>query len=433
VNAASENDRAAPVAEKPLLVYVLIVLGVLGLLARLLIAATWIGSQDVVDWEHFGRFVRQHGVLSPLDPAQRAAVMAVGGGNAPGAVAGARHDTPLAGIVCATVSWFCDTSGVPFHFAIKLPPILADVLSALLLYRLARERAGVRAAAVAFAIAGLSPILMVVSGFDGNPDSVYAFCALLAASLVERGKAAGAGLALGVGLNAKLIPLYVLPAIGVRLRDRRDLGRFACGLAAGLAPFLPPFLLYGRPFVSSLLGYNAVPDRWGLILFLGEASHSNPLLLEPARAAMAFYRPAGRWIVLVAILLLVALGRKARAVSTYRLAAASFATFLVLVPGFATHYLVAVVPLLIAVEPGTAALYSVLAGATAAITHASFMTPSGVSVHTAWMPLPAPLFGLLAWAVLVGFVARTVGLAVRSGTGTGSGSGSEVLVGEEQT
>src|SRR5438552_19200990 len=85
---------------------------------------------------------------------------------------------------------------------IKLPAILADMLSIVLLARVWKARGHSTAAAIAME---LSPVAILISAYHCNTDSIYAFLSLLAMHFLARGRRYFfAGLVLGGAINIKL-------------------------------------------------------------------------------------------------------------------------------------------------------------------------------------------------------------------------------------
>jgi Gpi18-like mannosyltransferase len=109
--------------------------------------------------------------------------------------------------------WLTNVSGVWFPFWLRLPAIMADVGSVLILFRILDRRlhdASIRGALLMFAAA---PALILISGFHGNTDSVMLFFLLLSVALLERGLSGRAGMSFGLAMCFKIVPVIALPVI----------------------------------------------------------------------------------------------------------------------------------------------------------------------------------------------------------------------------
>ena len=161
-------------------------------------------------------------------------------------------------------------SGLSFPFLIRVPASLADVATGLLVFEFVRRRRSVREAATAASLTVLSPILIIVSGFHGNTDPVFVMLAILSAYLIAiQGQAVLGGMAFGLALSVKLVPVVVVPTLVVLLlrAGRRTAGRYLIGVAAVMLPlWLPVVLTRWTEFNRDVLGYAGVPLRqWGLV------------------------------------------------------------------------------------------------------------------------------------------------------------------------
>src|SRR5580658_1141590 len=69
-----------------------------------------------------------------------------------------------------TMSWLARVTGMPFHFLLHLPSILADTGSVWLVWKLMGNRVTQRSTGVALLFLALAPVTIMVSGFHGNSD-----------------------------------------------------------------------------------------------------------------------------------------------------------------------------------------------------------------------------------------------------------------------
>ena len=121
---------------------------------------------------------------------------------------------PLAGWFLLAINWLLDHHVTSFPFLIRLPACLADFVTALLVFELVRLVRSPRDAAVAAVLVAWSPVLFVISGFHGNTDPVFVMFALLSVYLlVVRGWALAAGVAFGIAVSIKLVPVVLAPLL----------------------------------------------------------------------------------------------------------------------------------------------------------------------------------------------------------------------------
>jgi hypothetical protein len=294
----------------------------------------------------------------------------------------------------------------------RVPVILADVGSALLLRRIALARgADARAATALAAGYGLSLCGVLVSGYHCNTDPVYAMLCLLAVHLLQDGRRPLlGGLALGLAINVKLIPVLLILPLCAACRSRRELIAFLGGLAVMALPFVPP-LLMEPAFAKNVVGYRGQLDNWGIPFLLAQVS-GEPLPdlgPPPDGHPAAFYVRVGTWLLLAAIAGWALLVRRfAGRWDRYRVAAVTFALFLVLTPGFGVQYLVILAPLLyVAATPALGHAYGLLAGIFLLAVY-WFYWDGGLPLSSLLdkrFPTQIGLFGLMVWGLLVYFLA----------------------------
>jgi len=364
--------------------------GVLGMAARFVLAALSVGCNDVDIWHDHARAVLDHGVRYAFET--RAIY----------------NHPPLTGYWSALSLALAGKDLHRFSMWLKVPMLLAEVLSAWIVYRVA-ARKGRLAGARAFAAYGLSLVSILVAGYHGNTDAVYAGLTLLSAyALEEKESPFWAGVALGLALNVKLMPLFLVPPLLARCRSRRGAVLFVAGLALALAPFLPFVLTIPRIMYRNMLAYNSLRDEWGLGAFFnygGWGGNVAPL----ARAVAAFYIPIGRYVILLGVTIVAVAAYLRPRWTAYELGALGWAMFLIFTPGFGVQYTVCIVPLLYAANVERALLYSTFTGLFLAVIYSAtlpWVLPLYAGIHDPYAPL-AVLFGLLGWAGLVRFVNLT--------------------------
>jgi Gpi18-like mannosyltransferase len=225
---------------------------------KLQIAARTFGANDVGIWGVFAQGVRDFGPVGIYGHHFEVSLYNHG---------------PLAGWFLLAINWLLDHHVTSFPFLIRLPACLADFVTALLVFELVRLVRSPRDAAVAAVLVVWSPVLFVISGFHGNTDPVFVMFALLSVYLlVVRGWALAAGVAFGIAVSIKLVPVVLAPllvVVLVRLGWRRFGAFVGGGAIVFLLLWLPVVVSRWQAFRAQVLEYNGSAIRqWGLPQFL---------------------------------------------------------------------------------------------------------------------------------------------------------------------
>jgi Glycosyltransferase family 87 len=373
-----------------------------GLLLRLALSAVSSGSNDIFTWEYFATHARDEGVLWMYT-------------NFPG-----WNHPPLMGFMAASLLRLSEWTGLRFAVAFKLAAITADGLCLLLLWRIWGRRTargsaaqplasrGVRAAAplAAIAIFSFSPNAILISAYHGNTDPLVGLFILAACVLIEEHRRFfWAGVALAAAVNVKLIPLILAPVFLANIRRWPEAVRFCSGLSLGAVPFAPVIWQVGDAFYRNAIAYDSNFDRWGIPLLIHVGTQS-PRWAEWAVRAQALFVPAGRYLVLSAILALCAWSRWRRPLSTYQLAAGGLSAFLVLAPGFGVQYTAIVGPVLVAASLRWGLSHALTAGVFVGSVYYQFWTREGLleSHFVGYLPAPSYWIGLVPWIGLLAFL-----------------------------
>jgi hypothetical protein len=153
----------------------------------------------------------------------------------------------------------------PNIFAVRFPMLVVGALTVFLFYRLTNSTAGGVAATIASLLLVTDPTFLMSDAFDWGPVALQLLL-LVAGCLMIAGRRYGFGfLFFGLALWNKALFLWVLAGLGAGavavypgvvlsvLRDRKTMGRIACGFLAGALPFL----IYNIHRPNATLGSNA--------------------------------------------------------------------------------------------------------------------------------------------------------------------------------
>jgi len=134
--------------------------------------------------------------------------------------------------ICAGISWFCKILGIPYGndamaLLFKMPSTIADLATAVLLYKLAtKNKLSENTALVIAGLYALTPTLMFVSGAWGQIDSVLALLIVVVMLLLQGNKRIIAGAVFGLAILMKPQALMFGPILAVAflidIYDRRE-------------------------------------------------------------------------------------------------------------------------------------------------------------------------------------------------------------------
>ncbi len=224
-------------------------------------------------------------------------------------------------------------SGIPFRVWLRITSAIADVGMLLLVWGILGT--GKQVPSSRLLPIALSPVLLLVSGFHGNTDSVMMFFLLLSVYLIETGRSGWvAGAALGMAASIKVVPLIFIPVILPYLPIARRRVEFLLSAAgiwlAGSMPYLAedPALVF-----RSVFGYNSISGFWGLSALAAFFSQGN------------VYRGIGKPLALATVLL-ASWGVHVWARQAELFSRCAFIAFLFVfvLSGFGVQYLVWLVP-----------------------------------------------------------------------------------------
>jgi hypothetical protein len=373
------------------------VLIIAAVLLRVVIAAVSTGTNDARLFWLFASEIRQFGIVPTYG------------------IDGLFNHPPLVAAWIKLADWLATHGPSPFGafqaftFIFKLPVISADALGAWLIWKIWQPRVGTARAAAIAAATAWSLCSILISGFHCNTDPMYAVLCLAVVYFMEERKAFFlAGLALGAAINVKIVPVLLIPGLVLSCRSFREARLFIAGLAVGVIPFLPVLWSEAPSFVHNALAYNSNRNNWGIMFLLlaGKTWHG---AIGSTSPAVETFHDLGRYLVFISIGGWAVVARIANRWTRYEIAAATFAIFLVLTPGFGVQYLAMIVPLLFAIRPRIAVLYATASGAFAFALYFTHLQPHAFPLQSVLgrFPLAESMLGLVAWTILAAFLVIT--------------------------
>ena len=281
-----------------------------GLLVRLLLVMTSIGTSDAIFWILWANLVGKHGV------------------------AGAYAITPMLNHPPLTVSllWvyreLFAATGIEVTDLLRLVQVMADCVSAGALLAIGR-RIGMTDPWWLPLFYFLSPVTIAITAFHCNVDATMVAFLLVALAFFVREQHAAAGAALALAFASKIPAIFLLPFILVAARRAwwRVLAAFA---AVTLAIWTPVIASGGSIVLRNVFGWAGMSGSWGF------PAIANQIGLNPVAQ---FYVAQGRWILLAALAILGGLFLLRGRNDVLRVAPLLYLTVLFFAPGFGIQYL----------------------------------------------------------------------------------------------
>jgi hypothetical protein len=311
---------------------------------KLALAWNTLGTNDVMTWKTFTDSIHQHGGAWLY-----------------------QHDIlfnhpPFMVQVLKLLHWLVSSTGIRLEFLLRLLGIIADIATILLVARLSKTDIA------SLLVLALSPIAIFVSGFHGNTDPVMICLVVLAIYLFEtQPSILWAGLAFGMAMNIKIVPVILLPVFFLLAQTARRRILFLTGVALAFLAGSTPLIFQEFPvLLRNVVGYGSLKGIWGVTKItgaIGQRVHREDFL--PLSSIVMR-------VVFPIILTLLAFLLQRRRVPLFKAVSISMFGFLAITPGFGVQYLIWLVP------------FSVTFGRTL---HLLYTLTGGVflfSVYTVW-------------------------------------------------
>ena len=166
-----------------------------------------------------------------------------------------------------------------FPFWLRLPSIVADIATALIVSRLISALSP-----WALVLLALNPISILISGFHGNTDSVMVCFIVAAIYAVKKERWWVAGVVFGMSINIKVVPLLLLPGFLVYVRGRGRIAFAVAALGTVCVASLPYLLHDSVTIVRTVLGYHGLFTNSGLAHYANLGGYAIDILAGPLRA-----------------------------------------------------------------------------------------------------------------------------------------------------
>ncbi len=242
-------------------------------------------------------------------------------------------------------------SGDLFAFWLRVPSIAADVATIFLVHRLAPDLSK-----YALVLLALNPVSILISGFHGNTDPVMISFLVAAVFFATKNRALLAGLAFGMAINVKIVPLLFAPCFLVYIMPNKRRAEFCAGAIVAVLLLSLPYVLDTREVGNGVLGYRGLFTNWSFAHYADLAGlQPSHLLAKPSQ-----------WAIVVVSVVLPFCARR-RGLSLFAACSAVTIGFYFLTPSLALQYLAWGVPFVVLLGLGYAALYYILGGSLIAL------------------------------------------------------------------
>lgn len=333
------NNKRRIISPKIAQILIIVVAGIAFIL-KLHIAMTTYGTNDVLYWEIFINCIKKYGGIGTYH------------------MVWFFNHPPFMIDVLKVMDWISSVTGVFLPFWIRLPAIVADLVNVVLVCKMLKVRTNNIYSGSTMVIMAAAPVSIMVSGFHGNTDPVMICFLLLSLYLIDcQHHTWIAGIAAGMSMNIKIVPLIFMPAIFLYLPDWRKRVEFFSAAAAivciGWFPYIfdDPHIIWKRVF-----GYGGIYGHWGLSRLLQ--------YLPPSFDFIGWiYKTIGKFAVIAVIVAMsFRLNRPQKKTDLFLQCGLTASTFLALTPGFGVQYLAWLVPWVVALGLWPAALYFASSG-----------------------------------------------------------------------
>jgi hypothetical protein len=296
----------------------------LALAVKLVIALTTIGTNDVLRWETFLANLQAHGGIGLYHRVSY------------------YNHPPFMIHVLRVMDFMTSLTGIAFPFWLRLPAILADLGSAVLVLRILGPRLRESDRAVAVALLAAAPPSILISGFHGNTDPVMIFFVLLSIYMLDSGRSAWlAGVFFGMSLNIKVASIIFVPVFILYLPNTRKRIEYLAATGAAFLIGSLPYLVQDPAFiVERVFGYGSLYGHWGLSRLL-----TLPWSRDHIGLLDTIYAQWGKFIVLAVIAAAAFwMNRSPKKPPLFLQCGLVAFLFMALTPGFGVQYLAWLVP-----------------------------------------------------------------------------------------
>src|SRR5690348_4075807 len=317
----------------------IVALGLIAMTVKLAIAYNTIGTNDAVTFYGFAKVLNEHGLQWTYEHSRYF------------------NHPPLTGyflrgIFLITERPSVQDLGIHFPFLLRMPGIVADFLTVLVLLQF--RKLTIVIPTWALALFAISPVSVMVSGFHGNTDSAMVLLLVCAVWMCLRDQPAFAGLFFALSCQIKIAPLLLLPAFVLfwwsQSRSRNFL---VVGALTTCLLWAQPLFTFPALFAKNVLAYGSYWGMWGITYLLRatgvqDFSRVSFFDLQPAQT---FIMTILKLIIIAAVVWIAWQNRNSRGRAFVDSLAVAWLVFFVLAPGVCPQYLVWLAPFILVSSP----------------------------------------------------------------------------------
>ena len=313
----------------------------LALLAKLYIAYTTFGTNDVLSFLQFARALTAHGLQWTY-------------ANVPNF-----NHPPLTAYFLRGIYYLDEYPSLRqshlFPFFLRVPGILADFVVVLVLLILKQRRVSLLIPTWALVLLALSPASIMISGFHGNTDPVMVMFLVLAAAMLFFHRPVACGVFLALACQTKIIALLLCPIFLLFwVREKRTLPFLVAVTVASLCLCAQPLLGFPLLFFKNVMSYGGIWGLWGFTYWFrlmslppfGTAGGHDSLTPTQALIGVTL-----KCVIVGSVLLLAWRRRHLDAAGTFKTLGYAWIIFFVFSPAVAPQYLAWFVPFVLLVSP----------------------------------------------------------------------------------
>jgi uncharacterized membrane protein len=230
-------------------------------------------------------------------------------------------------------------TNLPFPYLFRLFPIFADYLSVFLIWELFANYKILRRTLLSV-ICAINPINFLISAFHGNTDTIFIFFVLLAIYFIKKDNVIASGLAYGLSVCIKIVPLILAFIFIFYIKGRYKKIIFSLSFLTIVLTIFSPYLINaGHSFISNVFLYTSFPGMWGVCGILKAVFNKNAFIIALFHK---IYRFCGLYVILIFLMAMLVLSSKAlinKKLDLIEGVFLIFCLFLAVVPGFGVQYL----------------------------------------------------------------------------------------------
>jgi hypothetical protein len=295
-----------------------------GTALKLYCAATTYGTNDTGLFHLYGQAIYEAGLEETYKASQHF------------------NHTPALAAFLAFLYWLSKTFTLSYPLLLRVPGIAADIMSALVVWKLiTREMCG-RISPGWASLFALNPVSFMVSGYHGNFDSVLAMFVLLTAYYAFRDRVDLCAVFFAFAVDLKIAALLLSPVFFFYWFARGKTCRFLVLVACLLAPvWIIPLVTYPALVLHNVFGYGSYWGIWGITYWLRQTGY-------PPFYLVSFYNLSSiqnqimtllKTTVAGGIILLAWRRSRLGPSSIFATVSYAFAIFFTFAPGVLLHYL----------------------------------------------------------------------------------------------